>query len=367
MIVEDVQFLLEVLKRYSPSKREKVLTEFLSDQMRGKYGFKNVRIDGVGNVYGEVGSGRPLLLLAGHMDTVPGEIPISCDSEYVYGRGAADAKSALTGMLLACARLADADFGGKILFAGLVDEEGESLGVKELLRGGINADYAVFGEPSGTGNITIGYRGSIPTKIVCRTRGGHGSSPWLSESSIEKAFEVWRAIKNYVDSETVEGDRFGSMSTSLTNIKGGDAYNVIADRCEFYVDIRVPTRLSTDVVVAEIDSIVNRFRSEGLSVEREFLDRTEPFECNKGSLIVRSLVRGILEVQRKRPTFIKKTGTGDMNIFGRVTNIPTVTYGPGDARLSHTDQEKILISEFLMGVDIYERAARNLFTLAHAK
>ena len=64
-------------------------------------GFEKTDIDNVGNVIATKGSGRPIMLLCGHMDTVPGRIPVRIENGYLYGRGASDAKSSLIAMLLA--------------------------------------------------------------------------------------------------------------------------------------------------------------------------------------------------------------------------------------------------------------------------
>src|SRR5215510_3461077 len=106
-------------------------------------GFERVSIDSVGNLLATKGTGEPRILLCGHMDTVPGQIPIRIDSGFIYGRGASDAKGPLIAMLLAASEFKQK---GTIIFAGVVDEEGNATGVKELVRSKISVDYAVFGE-----------------------------------------------------------------------------------------------------------------------------------------------------------------------------------------------------------------------------
>jgi len=50
----------------------------------------------------------------------------------------------------------------------------------------VEADYAIFGEPSGLDQITIAYKGSLHLKIMIRTITGHSSAPWLFDNAIEK-------------------------------------------------------------------------------------------------------------------------------------------------------------------------------------
>ena len=57
---------------------------------------------------------------------------------------------------------------------------------------------------------------------------------------------------------------------------------------------------------------------------------------------------------------LRKTGTGDMNIFGNITGIPVVTYGPGNSQLDHTPHEHINIQDYLESIRIYQEAASKL-------
>ena len=65
-----VEFLQKMLEIYSPSGKEEQISYFLFDELK-LLGFRNVRRNKIGNVYGEVGSGSPTIVLCGHMDTVP--------------------------------------------------------------------------------------------------------------------------------------------------------------------------------------------------------------------------------------------------------------------------------------------------------
>jgi hypothetical protein len=69
-----VQLLTTMLEIYSPSGKEKEISDFLVEEME-RLGFR-VRKDEVGNVIGEIGEGKPVVLLCGHMDTVRRYIPV---------------------------------------------------------------------------------------------------------------------------------------------------------------------------------------------------------------------------------------------------------------------------------------------------
>ena len=196
MSEQAVRFLTNLLGIYSPSGKEEDIANFLAEEM-AKMGFE-VGKDTIGNVIGVVGEGEPVILLCGHMDTVAGHLPLRIEEGKIYARGAVDAKGPLAAMVMAAVAAAkEPGFKGKILVASVVEEEATSRGVKHLITQGIKADYAIFGEPSGVENVTIGYKGQIQLKIVCKTETGHASTPWLYDNALEKSYEIWEQIKNF--------------------------------------------------------------------------------------------------------------------------------------------------------------------------
>src|SRR3990172_156836 len=94
-----------MLSIYSPTGQEEKLAEYILQQMKGPLCYTRVHIDSAGNVIGEVGSGRPIIMLAGHTDTVPGEIPLKESGGRIYARGAADAKGPMAAMMMAASAL----------------------------------------------------------------------------------------------------------------------------------------------------------------------------------------------------------------------------------------------------------------------
>ena len=77
-----VKTLEKALKIYTPSLREKGLSEFLADKC-DDLGFNDIHTDEVGNIIATKGSGSPRILLCGHMDTVPGRIRVRKENDYL--------------------------------------------------------------------------------------------------------------------------------------------------------------------------------------------------------------------------------------------------------------------------------------------
>jgi len=358
---QSVRLLTNLLGIYSPSGKEEDIAIFIAQELK-KLGFQ-VGIDSVGNVIGTIGEGSPVIFLCGHMDTVAGIIPLRFEEGKIYARGAVDAKGPLASMIMGAAQAyKDPSFKGRILLASVIEEEATSRGIKEIIKEGIQADYAIFGEPSGVENITIGYKGQIQLKIVCKTQTGHASTPWLFDNALEKAYELWSKIKSNFPPVEKQDSPFSAVSTCLTKISGGQANSVIPFEAEMYLDIRVPPQYTTKQVFEDIKKVIEQFKANNpkITVKATVQDTVEPFEVDKSSPLVRALSISIRRVTGKPATVLRKTGTGDMNILGKAMNVPIVTYGPGDSHLDHTIDEHIVINDYLHGIQIFKETILKL-------
>lgn len=354
-----VKLLIDSLKIYSPTNEESELASFLAENM-DRLGYSKVRIDRAGNALGEVGKGKTRLLLCGHMDTVPGELPVRKTAEAVYGRGAADAKSPLCALLLAGA--AAADSGVRVTFAGVTQEEGEGAGIEQLMRSGAKFDYTVFGEPSGADRITVGYRGRMSLHVKVSTEGGHAGSPWAHRSAFDEFTSMLSRLKEYERSKEVQGDHFRSLSVSPTLVRAGSFHNVIPSLCEATLDLRLPPSIRSSEAVAAIRSIAER-KEEGVEVVVTPGEPTEAYEVDASSKLVRAFQRAILLRLKTRPGLVRKTGTGDMNTFAHMNRAECVTYGPGLSKTSHTGGEMVRIDDYLNSIEVLKEATLQLDAL----
>jgi LysW-gamma-L-lysine carboxypeptidase len=364
-------YAIELLKRaleiYTPSRSEAQLANLIKEKCLDDLGFEKVNIDSVGNVIATKGNGTPRILLCGHMDTVPGQIPVRIDSGFLFGRGASDAKAPLISMLLACSEFKQR---GTIIFAGVVDEEGNATGIKELVKNNLSIDYAIFGEPSGINRITISYKGRIALKLTCDVLdSAHASAPWLSKNSIEEVFEVWKLLSAEISAKYDKTDnKSKSVSLSLTEISGGSSHNVTPQKCKVTIDIRVPNGVKCLEILNHLDtSIRNISEMKKVKITYRIEDMTEAFEADHSSPLVRALSLSILDVCKVRSVLLRKTGTGDMNVLGNSLNIPVVTYGPGEPHVSHSKDERVEIQSYLTSIEIYNRALFHTSRLHHNK
>ena len=361
-----VKMLEKALRLYTPSLNERAMAEFLADKC-DDLGFEDIHIDEVGNILAKKGSGSPKILLCGHMDVVPGKVKVRKEGDSLYGRGASDAKAPLMAMLFAAASIQNNN--GTVIFVGAVDEEGNATGIKNLVKKEMDIDYAIFGEPSGIKQVTIAYKGrlAINLKITAKDR-SHASAPWLSKNAIEESMIFTNELKQGLESGQEEKTKGMLLTATLTEITGGTSHNVTPKECVATMDIRIPVDMNCKSVEQKIATLVKEI-SERRQIEAFYsiLDETEPFEAPHNSPIVRAFTLGVMEVEHSRPTLIRKTGTGDMNVIGNQWNIPVVTYGPGDPHEAHTIDEKVSIDEYLRGIEILKKTLQHLKRLHDRK
>lgn len=361
-----VKMLEKSLRLYTPSLSEKPMAEFLADKC-DDLGFEDIHIDEVGNLIATKGSGSPKVLLCGHMDTVPGKIKVKKDGDFLYGRGASDAKAPLMAMLFAAATIQNNN--GTVMFVGAVDEEGNATGVKTLVTKKLDIDYAIFGEPSGVRQVTIAYKGRIAINLKVNVgNSAHASAPWLTKNAIEESMIFTSELKKTLEEGQEKRNKGMMLTATLTEIKGGTSHNIIPKECDAVMDIRIPVDMNCKSVEEKIAKSVQEV-SQKRQVEAFYsiLDETEPFEAPNNSPLVRAFTLGVLDVEHARPTLIRKTGTGDMNIIGNQLKIPVVTYGPGDPHASHTIDERVSIDEYLRGIEVLKQTLHHLKRLHYKK
>jgi len=361
-----VKMLEKALRLYTPSLEEKSLAEFLADKC-DDLGFEDIHIDDVGNLIAKKGSGSPKILLCGHMDTVPGKIKVRKEGDTLFGRGASDAKAPLLAMLFAAASVQNNN--GTVTFVGAVDEEGNATGIKSLVRDNLDFDYAIFGEPSGLKQVTIAYKGRLAINLRINVGdSSHASAPWLSKNAIEESAVFTTELKNMLEADQKEKTKGTMLTATLTEIKGGSSHNITPKECVSTLDIRIPVHMNCKMVEEKIATSVKEIaKKRNVEAFYSILDETEPFEATHNSALVRAFTLGVLDIEHTRPTLIRKTGTGDMNVIGNRLKIPVVTYGPGDPHASHTINESVSIDEYLRGIEVLKKTLHHLKRLHDKK
>ncbi len=350
---EAVEFLKELLSRYSPSRRERGLAAFLVGCLRD-LGFE-AEVDRVGNVvmyHGEVpkegGIMRPDLLFLGHIDTVPGFIPVREEGGRIHGRGAVDAKGPLAAFVAALCQ-ARGDLGEMgIAFVGAVGEEDDSRGTKHILPR-FRPRAVIVGEPSGWDGIVLGYKGNLSVRYVVSRPLRHPAAP--GPTAAEEALRLWRGLRLHV--RRLNRGRRGLFETVDLGLRSVNTWSDgFVERAEIRLGFRLPLWLPPE----ELRRAVEGMARDG---ELSFAGGEPAYLAPKNTALVRSFLRAIRGCGG-RPRFVVKTGTADMNLVGPEWGCPAVAYGPGDSRLDHTPDEHIGVEEFLRGVRVLAEVLRGL-------
>jgi len=352
----EVEFLVNLLRVYSPTGQESEMAKVLCSKMRD-LGFE-AYIDAVGNAVGTLKGKGPRVLLCGHMDTVPGFIPVRVEGGEIWGRGAVDAKGPLATLVLAAKKYASASEGGlDIVVAGVVEEEGSSKGMYHLVDAVEEPEVAVFGEPSGVSCLALGYKGGVTFEVIIETEGGHSASPWLFKNSIEEALSLWNELKRVFKAYEREDSKFYSLTYCLTSMSGGGASALVPSRCAFKFNVRISPTLKCWEVIKVVREVVEGFASDrGVKASVKWDDCVEAYVLSRTSTVARAFSRAISELGA-RPSFAYKTGTSDINVAASKWNrAEMAAYGPGDSSLDHTPWERVSVEEYLKSIDVLSRA-----------
>jgi LysW-gamma-L-lysine carboxypeptidase len=338
-------FLESLLSIPSPSGTEDTIASYLVDQMTA-LGFRAYR-DEAGNAIGRLGDpgAERRIVLLGHMDTVPGFIPVRQEGGRLYGRGAVDAKGPLAAFVLATKRVEAALDRAELIVIGAVEEETHGRGSR-YLADTMQPPYCTFvGEPSGWQGITLGYKGMLSLDYRLVQPGGHSSG--IDPGPGEKAVAFWnRLVAHSKEHNGGRSGRFDTLDPALRHLHTFS--NGLYDGVEMSIGVRLPPGLVPSDLKRHIKSWCN-------GAELTFYPSDPPFQAEKNTPPVRAMLRAIRS-KGGQPRFKLKSGTADMNIVGPAWGCPIIAYGPGDSSLDHTPNEHIWIDEFLKGIEVLASA-----------
>ena len=349
-----IELLEEMLAIPSPSTQERAVGQWLVSRMRGM-GFA-ARRDEAGNVIGFWGSGPREVVLLGHIDTVPGFIPVRRAGDRLFGRGAVDAKGPLAAAITAVSRQ-PVGTGWRFTIIGAVEEEGSSRGARHLVSRRA-PDQLVILEPSGWDAVTLGYKGSLRLRYRLSQPMGHGAGP--NNSAGDRAIAFIRRVQDHAEqippprpSPQGGGRTSGTFDRLDVRVLRFHAdHDGFRDTAAMTLGFRLPPEFDMEALKQQLEGW-----SDGAELR---FDHADPaVRAEKNTPVVRAFLTGIRDAGGT-PRFKMKTGTSDMNILAPIWNCPALAYGPGDSKLDHTPDEAIDLDEFQRGVEVLATALRQL-------
>src|SRR4051794_38467736 len=339
-----IGLLRNMLEIPSASYHEGDLAAYLVGAMTD-LGFR-AHIDHVGNVIGVVERGDgPTVMLLGHMDTVPGVLPVRPIDGRLYGRGAVDAKGPHATMI--CAAAGAVDFRGKLVVIGVVEEETpRSRGAMAIRATHERPDALIIGEPSGWSSVVLGYKGKLDLRYTVRCPATHPSNPVPKAS--ELAVTAWSALVEVLGPDAGH-DAFERPGATLSQI------NADLTTATVELSVRIPPAF-------DVDALVRALRDRLPAGHLEVLNCVAACRVGRADPVVRAVTAGIRRLHAQ-PRLVVKTATSDMNTLAEVWDIPMATYGPGDSSLDHADDEHIVLSDYMRGIDVLTIAIAELARL----
>jgi LysW-gamma-L-lysine carboxypeptidase len=321
----------------SPSGREGDLAVYLAGRAM-ELGY-DADVDEAGNLVASIGTpGAPVVMLLGHLDTVPGQVPVRYDGDRLFGRGTVDAKGSLAAMLHAGVRAAAAT-AGRITVVGAADEEGMSRGARHLLSYMYPPAALVIGEPSGAGNVVIGYKGILRVRYRVTRPPHHTSGP--VENAVQVAAALWEEIRDLLPQSPGKRD-FDRVVPALVRLDG-DCETASAE-----IVCRTPAGFSSADVLGLLSG---RLDAGAVTV----IEDVPAVRTRRTDPVVRALSAAVRQHVGEPVTKVK-LGTSDMNVLVPRWGPPVAAYGPGDSHLDHTADEHIDLREYLLAIDVLTTA-----------
>ena len=345
--------LLNLVKNYSPSGSERPAVEYLVNRMTA-LGYMRAFIDEAGNAVGVMGTGPRQVILLGHIDTVPGEIPVRVGRDTIssynvlYGRGSVDAKGPLACFTDAVAQ-AGARAGWQFVVIGAVEEERNSEGARHIAPL-YHPDFAIIGEPNRWDRVSLGYKGIAWAEITVRREQVHTAAE--QENACEAAVNVWLRVKAWAEEFNLGRERnFNRLMLTMRDLSSGsDDYTEWA---HFSLGVRLPLDLDPAAWYAHLSGL-----AAGAQVEPTGF-AIPAWQCEKNTPLVRAFL-GAIRSASGTPSFVYKTGTADLNIVAPIWKCPALVYGPGDSALDHTPDEHLSLVEYHKALEILVSSLRIL-------
>jgi acetylornithine deacetylase len=281
------------------------------------------------NVYATLPGSTPAIVLSTHMDTVPPFLgPCREDADFLYGRGTCDAKGIIAAQI-AAAEVLRAD-GVQVGLLFVVGEERDSAGAKVANENPRGSRFLINGEPTDN-RLALASKGCLRVELIAHGKMAHSAYPELGESAIDKLLGALHDIQA-LELPVVEG--IGDSTLNVGIISGGRAPNVIADKAEAHILIRL----------------------------------VEDGDSTMAAIVAAAAGRCEVNFTLKLPFVQMRAVEGfDTMVAKFTTDIPSLTnwgepflLGPGSIHVAHTPDEKSAKRELLECVALYVRLVNTL-------
>jgi putative selenium metabolism hydrolase len=373
---EMVRFLRDLIAIPAESSQEGPVIERIRQEMQ-KVGFDEIRVDAMGNLLGRIGSGRKIIMMDSHTDTVgvgdrrewawdpyQGKV----EDGYVYGRGSCDQRAGMASLVYAVKLIKQLKLEGDYtLYAvGSVQEEDcDGLAWIYLLKeDGIRPDCVLITEPTGL-RVYRGQRGRMEIEVHVRGRSCHASAPERGDNPIYKTAPFLREVEKL--NAKLRDDAFlGKGTIAVTDIRSvSPSLCAVPAACSLHLDRRLTAGETKESSLAEVKSILDGLRLDAeIEVPKyevaSYTGLVYPMEkyyptwvLEEAHPLVQAGVRTYQALHGRRPVVDKWTfstnGVGSMGVMG----VPTIGFGPGEEDVAHSVKERVAIRHLVEAAQFY--------------
>lgn len=335
---------------------------------------KRYKFGQVDNLYARLGEAAPNFCFAGHVDVVPpgegwttGPFEPAIRDGQLYGRGAADMKTAIAAMIAATdSFLKTGAPKGSISFLLTCDEEGPAVdGTKAVLEAlaaeGERIDHCLVGEPTSDQRVgdTIknGRRGSLNVVITIEGKQGHVAYPHRARNPVTPLIETLAALKARTLDTGAPG--FDPTNLEVTSVDVGNAaHNVIPQRASAKLNIRFNTNHTPESLLAWIDETASAASARaGASHSLAITSRSVAFYTDPGPF-TDALVAAVTEAFGAAPVLSTSGGTSDARYIREVC--PVAELGLRN-ETAHMVDEHVAVEDVRTLARCYEAVLRRYF------
>lgn len=336
--LDPIRFTRELCEIESTTYNEGRVGEFLAEYLDARgwavektavpQPAESAGVGGRWNVYAGVEGQTPDVVFSTHMDTVPPYIPFSEDDDFMYGRGVSDAKGIIAAQVAAAEALRKDGVRVALLFVS--GEERDSAGAKVANDHPKGSRFLINGEPTDN-RLALASKGALRTVFKASGKMGHSAYPELGESAVHKLIEV---LARLLKLELPVTEDVGPCTLNIGQIQGGHAPNVIADKAEAQVLIRLVG--DSEPVRKAIMEAAGDLAEVDFTLEIPFVR---------------------LRAVQGLPTMIAKftTDIPQLSNWGE-----PLLLGPGSIHVAHTPYEKLAKKELKEAIELYIRVAKQL-------
>lgn len=320
------------------------------------------------NLVAEIGHGKPVLGISGHMDVVAAGNLDDWDSDpyqltekdgQLYGRGATDMKSGLAALVITMIELHHQDLpkqGTIRLMATMGEEVGEE-GSSYFLKDGSmdDVDGLVIGEPSGY-NIGYAEKGSMDIKFISKGKASHSSMPEKGFNAIDPLMNLLIDANNTFRDENIKHDSIGPLIFNTTLINGGTQVNSIPDHAEAEINARTIPEYDNQKVIDVLNDLIKKYNDQGAQISfNAYMNESPVLMDPKNALVapMKKLMEQYTD-EEVHVTPISAVTDASNLVQKKPIDLPFLIAGPGNDT-PHQINEHVDKQMYLNFIDIYEK------------